>query len=182
MQSGRLQIDIAQSGEYDLRDISVADVALTSADGQVFSFPAYAPEMMLAAKLSWLLRSLNRKNGDNPPDTPRWKGDPKDIFDAHLLLTEGKLDAGSFRKSLMAVGAEDRLEWNNIEAIFDVRRGNLSDDDFANWQEFRQRYPRLVDRGPVEMLEEIADRLEPLLGDFICVRKCPSCWPSTPTR
>ena len=122
--------------------------------------------MMLAAKLSWLLRSLNRKNGDNPPDTPRWKGDPKDIFDAHLLLTEGKLDAGNFRKSLMAVGAEDRLEWNNIEAIFDVRRENLSDDDFANWQEFRQRYPRLVDRGSVEMLEEIADRLEPLLGGF----------------
>jgi uncharacterized protein (TIGR02996 family) len=171
--SGQLQIDIAEAGSYDLRDIGVADVTLTTIDGHAFRFPAYPPEMMLAAKVSWLMRSLTRRTGAQHPDTTVWKGEPKDLFDVHLLLTRGKLSADAFRKALLAVGAEDRLAWNNLEALFDVRRGRMTDTDFANWSEFRQRHSALVSCGPVELLKGICDRLEPLLGDFYLREEMP---------
>lgn len=84
----------------------------------------------------------------------------------HLLLTKGNLRAAEFQKALLAVGREDRLEWNHLEAIFDVRRTEMTDAHFANWGAFRTQHPQLVQIGPVEMLQTIVDRLEPLLGDF----------------
>jgi uncharacterized protein (TIGR02996 family) len=169
-QSGRLQIDIAASGSYALSDIGIADVSLTTVDGQTFRFPAYTCEMMLAAKLSWLLRSLKRASAGQSIGAPLWSGEPKDLFDVHLLLTQAELRAEQFQKSLLAVGTEDNLQWNNLEAIFDVRHGKIGDEDFANWKEFRERHPGL---GPAEMLQTIADRLEPLLGDFYLREEMP---------
>jgi hypothetical protein len=165
-QSGRLQIDIAEAGSYDLNEISVADVSLTSIDGQVFHFPSYTPEMMLAAKLSWLVRSFTRRIDDDGRVTSTWSGEPKDLFDVHLLLTKASLRAEVFQKSLLTVGADDELDWNNLEALFDVQQEKMTDSDFANWEEFHQRHRALVSPGPVELLQTIADRLEPLLGDF----------------
>jgi uncharacterized protein (TIGR02996 family) len=172
-QSGRLQIDIAESGSYDLKELGVTDISLTATDGDTFRIPAYAPETMLAAKLSWLVRSLKRWRNDDQVDAPSWKGESKDLFDVYLLLTQADLRADLFRQSLLAIGAEDKLEWNNLEAIFDVRRGKITDDDFANWNEFRQRHPGLIDRGPTELLQAIADRLESLLGDFYLRQEMP---------
>jgi uncharacterized protein (TIGR02996 family) len=162
-QAGRLQIDLAESRSYDLSDISVANAHLVSLDGSLFRFPSYTPEMMLAAKLSWLVRSFRRQPDGSAPE---WKREPKDLFDAHLLLTKADLRAEVIRKSLLAVGAEDELDWNNLQALFDVRWADRSDADFPDWTAFRDQHPRLVTSGPVELLRTIADRLEPLLGDF----------------
>jgi uncharacterized protein (TIGR02996 family) len=170
-ESGQFQIDIAQAGSYDLKEIGIADVSLTALDGHTFRFPAYTPEMMLAAKLSWLMRSLTQAKGANRVNAPL--GEPKDLFDVHLLLTKSDLNADAFRKSLLAVGADDALAWNDLEAVFDVRRGEMMDHDFANWNEFRQRHPGLVSCGPVEMLQVICDRLEPMLGDFYLREEMP---------
>ncbi len=165
-QSGRMQLDIAQAGTYNLNDISVADVHLVSANGGTFRFPAYAPEMMLAAKLSWLMRGLTRCVNVRDTNWLKWTGETKDLFDAHLLLTKGTLRAEVFQKSLLAVGADDEINWNNIQAVFDVRQATMTDGDFANWEEFAQRHQGLTACGPVQMLRTVADRLEPLLGDF----------------
>lgn len=164
--TGRLQIDIAQPGSYQLDEISVADLRLVAPDGHRFSFPAYTPEMMLAAKLSWLLRSFTRRTLDGSVAAPEWSGEPKDLFDIHLLLTRGKVSAEVFQKSLLAVGTQDDLDWNNLEALFDVRRVQMEEGAFANWEAFRVQHPTLVHTGPVEMLHTIVDHLEPLLGDF----------------
>lgn len=164
-QTGRIQIDLAQSRAYDLNEISVADVPLVSLDGSAFHFPSYTPEMMLAAKLSWLMRSCRRLPSGGGYDL-EWKGEPKDLFDVHLLLTKTDLRADVFQQSLLAIGREDQLAWNNLQALFDVRWAKLTEADFPNWSEFRARYKPLTPSGPVELLRTIADRLEPLLGDF----------------
>lgn len=121
--------------------------------------------MMLAAKLSWLLRSFERTAPEGDCNL-RWKGEPKDLYDVQLLLTKTELRADIFRKSLMAIGREDKLDWNNLQAIFDVRRAQVTDADFPNWGQFRERHEQLITCGPVELLRTIAERLEPLLGDF----------------
>lgn len=165
-QRGRLQLDLAESGAYKLNDIAIANVDLASVTSGVFSFPAYTPETMLAAKLSWLVRSLTRKLNDGCVGPPLWTGDPKDLFDIYLLLSKGNHHPDLFQKSLLAIGTYDKLDWNNLEAIFDVRRTRMTDDSFPNWPKFQEQHASLIACGPEEMLRTIADRLEPLLGDF----------------
>jgi uncharacterized protein (TIGR02996 family) len=169
-QSGRLHIDIAEAGSYDLADIGVADVELTvhwqgSLPGQPFHFPAYTAEMLLAAKLSWLLRSFKWQQCPGDTGPPEWSGEPKDLFDAHLLLTKGKLRANLFEKSLMAVGAEDKLDWNNLTALFKWVPA-LRDADFPNWDGFCQQHQSILNRGPAEMMLTVMECLKPLLRDF----------------
>ncbi|HTU18987.1 MAG TPA: nucleotidyl transferase AbiEii/AbiGii toxin family protein [Gemmataceae bacterium] len=169
--TGRIQIDLAESGSYDLNEIGVTDVPLVSLDGSTFRFPCYAPETMLATKLSWLLRSFGRLNPGG--SDLEWKGDPKDLYDLHLLLTKTNLRVNVFQKALMAIGREDRLDWNNLQALFDVDRAEMTDADFRNWDEFREQHKDLVPSGPVELLWTIADRLGPLLGDFYLPKEMP---------
>lgn len=171
-QTGQIQIDLAESGSYDLNEISVADVHLSSLDGRTFRFPSYTPEMMLAAKLSWLLRSC-RRLAPGGESAFEWKGEPKDLYDVHLLLTKTDLRADVFQKSLLAVGREDRLEWNNLQALFDLRWAERRGSDFPSWGAFRDRYRNLISSGPVELLQRIADRLGPLLGDFYLRQEMP---------
>jgi uncharacterized protein (TIGR02996 family) len=128
--------------------------------------------MMLAAKLSWLLRSYRRRPCGSA-SVPEWKGEPKDLYDVHLLLTKADLRADVFQKSLMAVGRGDQLDWNNLQAIFDIRLVKMKDANFPNWGEFRERYKTLITSGPAELLQTIADRLEPLLGDFYLREEMP---------
>ncbi len=129
--------------------------------------------MMLAAKLSWLLRSFRRRHPGRGVNAPEWTGEPKDLFDVYLLLMQADLRADTFRQSLAAVGNEDRLHWNNLQALFDVRSVQRTDADFPNWREFHQRHTALLTSTPVGMLETIADRLEPLLGDFYLREEMP---------
>jgi uncharacterized protein (TIGR02996 family) len=171
-QAGRMQIDLAQARSYALKEISVADVPLVCWDGSTFSFPCDTPEMMLAAKLSWLLRSLRRPTAGYESALV-WKGEPKDLYDVHLLLTKADLSADVFRKSLLAVGREDQLNWNNLQVLFDVERAKITDADFSNWGEFRERHKAFLACRPVQLLRTIADRLGPLLGDFYLREEMP---------
>jgi len=127
--TGQIQIDFAESGHYKLDDIDTANVTF-QAPGGSFEMLSYTPEMLLAAKLSWVLRSL-KVDGDSVT----WSGEPKDIFDAHLLLTHpvgedqkikqdmfegvnsGGLNAARFQKSLVAVGQEHGLDWAQLDAL-----------------------------------------------------------------
>src|SRR4029077_14187716 len=90
----------------------------------------------------------------------------KDLFDAHLLLTEAKLRTDELQKALYAVGAEDKLDWLDLEYLFNAAP-RMSDQDFGNWEEFRRRHETLIDCGPAEMLRTVAERLRPILGDFL---------------
>ncbi len=165
-QRGRLQLDIAESGSYDFNEISVDDIHLTALDGITFPFPAYTPEMMLAAKLSWLMRGMTRRTDDRGSHLIAWAGEPKDLFDAHLLLTRSTLRADVFQKSLLAVGADDERNWNDLHSLFCGRSDPMAVQEFANWEDFRRRHAELVSCGPAEMVKTVAERLEPLLGDF----------------
>lgn len=158
-QTGQLQIDIAAGG-YALDAIDTTTIKLHAANGSAVQCPAYTPETLLAAKVSWLVRSFERKK-----EGIEWKGEPKDLFDAHLLLTQSKLKPKRFQKSLLAIGAQDTLEWNNLDVLLSAGHA-LADTDFANWSAFHKKHQELDPCGPTEMLREIAARLEPLLGDF----------------
>src|SRR5262249_35312327 len=131
------------------------------------------PEMLLAAKLSWLLRGFQ---GWNDPNRVwrGWQGQPKDVFDAHLLLTHPRpctdlfqesLDPDLFQRSLLAVGAADDLDWTSLDALFDPPRG-MEDYPPYSWQEFRQQKAALFSPGPAAMLATIAERLQPLVAGF----------------
>ncbi len=164
-QEGSLRIDIAEPGSYSIEDIGMVDLTLTAPEGETFTFLAYSLEMMLAAKLSWLVRSFVRQR-QRGLSAPRWKGEPKDLFDVHLMLTQGGIDPEAFQKMLLLVGQEDDLDWNNLEALFDVRRTRMTFEIFENWKEFHRQHDRLLPSGPVEMLRVICNHLESLLGDF----------------
>lgn len=159
---GVLQIDIAEPGNYSLDDIAPRPIQMKSLDGEPFEFPAYTPETLLAAKLSWLMRSFTRVKGGA---APVWSGEPKDIFDAHLLLSR-EIDAERFQHVMLAVGAQDAVEWGNLEALFEAGVHAMPDDEFRNWEPFREEHPQLDVRGPSQLVREIADALEPLLGPF----------------
>jgi uncharacterized protein (TIGR02996 family) len=161
--SGQLQIDLAEPGPYTPADLGVAPLTLTAPGGTTFAIPAYSPEAMLAAKVSWLVRSL-RPPGDGFGVI--WSGEPKDLFDAHLLATAGKLRADVFRRAMLAVGDADGLNWNDFDHLFAHRRAEVPDNRFANWPAFAERHPGLAPAGPATLLAELADRLEPLLGDL----------------
>lgn len=162
---GRLQIDLAQGGSYELSDIGVEEIELATAETTPFRFRAYTPEMLLAAKISWLIRGLKRpgKRGVNRPR--RWTGEPKDLFDAHLLLTKANLRKDQFESALYAVGIEDKLDWLDLESFLDAA-SRMSDDDFGNWSEFQREHQALINCGPADMMRTVANRLGAILSDF----------------
>jgi hypothetical protein len=159
---GRLQIDLAQAGLYDLAAISVEELELSTSATPPFRFLAYTPEMQLAAKLSWVMRGFNRSVGAERALPPQWSGAPKDLFDAHLLLTGAELRKDEFQKGLRAVGAEDHLGSHDIAFLYEASAG-MRDEDFQNWEEFRLKHPMIVNRGPAELLRTVTDRLSQLL-------------------
>jgi uncharacterized protein (TIGR02996 family) len=162
---GRLQIDIAQAGSYDLGAIGLEELEWSTPATPPFRFLAYTPEMLLAAKLSWVIRGLKQRGGSEGELPPQWIGAPKDLFDSHLLLTKANLRSDELQTGLYAVGAEDKLDWLDLEHLLEAS-ARMGDDDFANWEEFRRQYEAILDRGPAEMLRTVADQLRLLLGDF----------------
>ncbi len=162
---GRLQIDLAQAGSYELGDIGVEEMELGTAGTTHFRFRCYTPEMLLAAKLSWLIRGLKRPVEPDRALPPQWTGEPKDLFDAHLLLTRMNLRTDRLENGLYAVGVEDNLDWRDLEYFLDAGT-RLSDDDFGNWEGFRRQHEALIDSGPAEMMRTVANRLGRLLSEF----------------
>jgi len=172
-ETGQLQIDIAEAPDYEPEDIGVAEVTLLAPRDQEFRFPAYTQEAMLAAKMSWLLRGLSRQRDGETILPPAWAGEPKDLFDAHLLLTHGDCNADVFERVMAIMGTEDMLNWNSIETLYEIRTAAMSDAAFANWPEFQQQHSALISSGPAQMLHEVADRLQPLLGSFYAPDELP---------
>lgn len=156
-----LQIDVAQAGDYTRGDLGVRDEGFDAPDGSRFPFACYPKEAMLAAKLSWVVRGLSRV-----PGGVRWAGEPKDLFDAHLLGADPALRPAVFRRAMLTIGAADGLVWHHLDRLFDVCRFRVADADFGNWPAFAARHPTLAPTGPAALWAELAGVLEPLLGDL----------------
>jgi uncharacterized protein (TIGR02996 family) len=166
---GRLQLDLATPGPYIPDDLGVVNEPFVAPGNVTFLATGYSKEAMLAAKVSWLVRSFRRADDWSVA----WTGEPKDLFDAHLIATSDDLRPDVFQRAMLAIGAGDRLNWNTLDVLFDVRRAEVSDELFGNWKEFARRDPDLVPTGPAAMWSELADRLEPLLGDLYSADEMP---------
>ena len=167
--SGRIQVDLSSPGPYTPDDLGVVNEEFVAPGGATFQAPAYSREAMLAAKVSWLVRGLARRRGGRVT----WAGEPKDLFDAHLLATADGLRPEVFRRALLAVGAADELNWNALDVLFDVRRIEVTDAVFGNWAGFAHQHPELASTGPAALWAELADRLSPLLGDLYPAAELP---------
>jgi uncharacterized protein (TIGR02996 family) len=165
---GNLQIDLSTPGPYTPDDLDVTRHSFTAVGNQTFDMRAYSREAMLATKVSWLMRSLARTDAGLS-----WTGQPKDLFDAHLLATDPTLRPEVFQRALLAFGASDQLQWNSLENLFAVRWSAISDAFFANWPEFQEQYPTLAIPSPTTLWAELAERLEPLLGDVYPAEEIP---------
>lgn len=124
--TGVLQIDIAQAGSYDFTGVAPEPIDLPRAWGDPARPFAYTPEMLLAAKLSWIVRQARPS---------LIAVEPKDLFDAHLLLTLGRLRPEVFQNALLAVVLEDKLDWNLLD-VLDAEDG-FSNDHSSNADRMR---------------------------------------------
>jgi uncharacterized protein (TIGR02996 family) len=159
--SGRLQLDLATPGAYTPADLGVRPETLAALGGAAFAVPCYSPEAMLAAKVSWLVRSFPRADG-----RVRWTGEAKDLFDARLIASDFRLRPAAFRRAMLAIGASDGLTWTDFDPLFDVHRGRINDNFFGDGAKFAALHPKGTAAGPVEMWADLATRLLPLLGDM----------------
>lgn len=162
---GVLQIDIAQAGSYDLLGVIPQTIELPRALGEPAQLLSYSPEMLLAAKLSWIVRSVKRATNAEQIDTFAFRGEAKDLFDAHLLLTKGNLRLEVFQNAFFAVAMEDKLDWNQINVLLDNECA-MSIDGFSSFADFFNRYSHLLPKRPSEMMQTLIARLGPLLGDL----------------
>jgi uncharacterized protein (TIGR02996 family) len=167
--SGRLQLDLATPGPYTPDEIGVAEEAFLAPGEVDFRARAYSKEAMLAAKLSWVIRSFVRAGGGRVA----WVGEPKDLFDAHLIVSDEGLRPDVFRRAMLAIGAADGLNWNALDVLFDVRRMGSADGDFVGWDRFTEKYPGLAPAEPPVLWAELVGRLEPLLGDLYSAEEMP---------
>src|SRR5207248_8268773 len=162
---GVLQIDIAQAGCYDLAGVAPETVELPREWGEPARLLAYSPEMLLAAKLSWIRRRVQRNTTPEGSRFLAFLGEPKDLFDAHLLLTEGHLRPEVFQNALLAVAMEDKLDWNHMDALLDQALALPGGGGFPNWSDFSDRHEKLSHQPPAEMLRTVIARVRPLMGD-----------------
>jgi uncharacterized protein (TIGR02996 family) len=162
---GVLQIDIAQAGSYDLAGIAPETIDLPRAWGEPARLLAYSPEMLLAAKLSWIVRHVKRNTTPEGSHFLAFLGEPKDLFDAHLLLTERRLRPEVCQNAFLAVAMEDKLDWNQVYVLLDQGLALPEDDRFPNWTDFFDRHEKLMHQPPAEMLRTVIARLRPLIGD-----------------
>jgi uncharacterized protein (TIGR02996 family) len=167
--SGRLQIDLATPGPYTPDDLGVTNEPFVAPGNVTFQAPAYSKEAMLAAKVSWLVRGLTRTDDG----TVTWAGEPKDLFDAHLLSGDESLRPDVFRRAMLGVGAGDALNWNALHLLFEFHRAGATDAAFGNWKEFARRDLDLAPAGPAVLWAELVERLEPLFGDLYPAAEMP---------
>ena len=174
-----LEVDLASQGPYmwdelGLKTLEFTGPSVLQADelGPTEMDPAptilaYSPELMTAAKLSWVLRSfqfLNRAAGHL-----RLSAQPKDVFDLHLLLSRGQLAAEQLEQAICLVTHEEDVSWDAIDWLCDPQRMGDTEMVMADWDEFFQhRAPHLQgDCSPRELLIGIAERLPTLLPTFV---------------
>jgi uncharacterized protein (TIGR02996 family) len=162
---GVLQVDIAQAGSYDLSGIAPETIEMPREWGELACPLAYSPEMLLAAKLSWIVRHVQPSTTPEGSHSLAFSGEPKDLFDAHLLLTERRLRPEVFQNAFLAVAMEDRLDWNQVDVLLDQGLALPEDDEFPNWTDFWDRHDKLIHHFPAEMLGTVIAGLRPLLGD-----------------
>ena len=162
---GVLQIDIAQAGSYDLAGVAPETIELPREWGKPARLLAYSPEMLLAAKLSWIVRHVQRNTTPEGSHFLAVLGEPKDLFDTHLLLTEGRLRPEVFQNALLAVAVEDKLDWIQVDILLEQGLALPEDDGFPNWTNFFARHEKLIRQPPAEMLRTVIVRLRPLMGD-----------------
>lgn len=167
-EEGTLQIDIAQPDNYRFNDLHIKNETLQLPGFSPFQLHCYSQETMLAAKLSWVLRGLSKRSDqDGRSWVPKWSGEFKDIFDLHVLLTYGVLSASHFQKSLLGFCKSDDINWDSLDVLLSFRDESHADMEFPTWPEFQWAHSKLVERQtPQSMLRDIAQELEPLLGDF----------------
>jgi uncharacterized protein (TIGR02996 family) len=162
---GVLQIDIAQAGSCDLAGVAPETIELPRGWGESARLLAYSPEMLLAAKLSWIVRHVRRNTTPEGSHLLTFLGEPKDLFDAHLLLTEGRLRPERFHDAFLAVAMEDKLDWNQVDVLLDQELALPEDDAFPKWTDFFDRHEKLIHQPPAEMLRTVSARLRPLMRD-----------------
>lgn len=163
--TGCLQVDLAQAGSYDLAAVAPERIEFAREWGEPAQVLAYTQEMLLAAKLSWIIRSVQRSKAAQGGDGLAFRGQVKDLFDAHLLVTQGTIRPDVFQNAFLAVAIEDQLDWNLLDALFDPAMALPQVSEFADWTEFLQRHKSLVQQTPVEMLGAIVTRIRPLISD-----------------
>jgi uncharacterized protein (TIGR02996 family) len=162
---GVLQIDIAQAGSYDLAGVAPETIELPREWGEPARLLAYSPEMLLAAKLSWIVRHLQRNTTPEGSHLLAFLGEPKDLFDAHLLLTEGRLRPEVFQNAFFPVAMEDKLDRNQMDVLLDPGLALPEDDGFPSWTDFSDQHERLALQSPARMLRTAIECVRPLMGD-----------------
>lgn len=160
---GCLQIDVAQPGLVDLDSITTNFVKLPRPTEGTARIRAYTPEMLLASKLSWIIRDTHF---DATESKVNFVGQPKDLFDAYLLVTEGKLRGNVFNQSLMAVVFEDRLSWQQVEMFMDQDNQRLLDTNFTHGRAFTEQHSPLMTANLAEMLVVVVQRCAELWQDY----------------
>jgi len=73
---GVLQVDIAQAGCYDLAGVAPETIELPREWGGPARLLAYSPEMLLAAKLSWIVRHVQRNTTPEGSHSLAFRGEP----------------------------------------------------------------------------------------------------------
>jgi uncharacterized protein (TIGR02996 family) len=162
---GVLQVDIAQAGSYDLARVAPETIELPRAWGEPARLLAYTPEMLLAAKLSWIVRHVQRNTTAEGSPFLAFLGEPKDLFDAHLLLTEGCLRPEEFQNAFLAVAMEDKLDWQQVDVLFDQGLALPADDGLANGTGFFDWHESSICQ-PAVLLHAVIAHLRPLMGDI----------------
>lgn len=162
---GDLQIDLALAAFYDLTGIAMVTVELPRAAGDPVQVRAYAPEMLLAAKLSWIIRSIQRKSEPGEVDVLAFSGEPKDLFDAHLLVTKGQLRPADFQSAFLSVAMEDKLDWRQLDMLLDQELLIPDDEWSQSWPDFFERHRSLLEQRPGDMLRTISTRVRLLVGN-----------------
>lgn len=165
--SGVLQIDIAQAGSYDLASVAAEPIEFPREGGDPVSVLAYTPELLLAAKLSWIVRQVQCSRTAEGNGSFTLRGEPKDLFDAHLLLTEGRLRPEVFQDAFLAVAIEDKLDWNQMDSLFGQEFARSVVAGFPTWTDFFDRHEAFIHQSPAEMLRIVIARVRLLLGDVL---------------
>ncbi len=166
---GVLQVDLAQAGAYDLTGVATETLDLPREGKEPACLRAYTPEMLLAAKISWIVRHLRRVEHQatgEKADQLTFAGEPKDLFDAHLLLMKGRLRPEVFQSSFLAVAMEDKLDWHQLDVVLDEQIGLPSDEHYPTWAAFAGRHMERIHERPSDMLRTVVTRLRSLLGDI----------------
>lgn len=163
---GMLQVDVAQAGSYGLDGIAPEPVELKRASGEPVSFPAYSKEMLLSAKLSWIFRSLQRETLSSGTEVLLFSGEPKDLFDAHLLVTKAQLREDVFQNAFLCVAMEDNLDWQDVELLLNQELGVPEEAWAKRWPAFHEAHHRLLQESPGRMLQTVGAAVRRLLGNM----------------